>query len=491
MSRQEKGKGKGKAAPEQLASHEDDFSAWYIDVVRKADLADYSDVKGFMVIKPYGYAIWENIQAGLDRRIKATGHQNVYFPLLMPESLLRKEAEHVEGFAPEVPWVTHIGEEKLEERLCIRPTSEAIMGSTFAKWIQSYRDLPLLINQWANVVRWEKRTRLFLRTSEFLWQEGHTCHRTAEEAVEETLKMLGVYHDFLSEELAIPTIPGKKTEKEKFAGAIDTYSVEAMMGDGWALQAGTSHYFGQRFAEAFGIKFLDEDNVEKFVYQTSWGASTRLIGALIMVHGDARGLKLPPKIAPHQAVIVPIIFDKTKAETLEACVKIETGLRDSGLRVKLDDRDWLSPGFKYNEWELRGVPVRLEVGPRDLKKNQAMLVRRDTGEKTPTPLDGLDAKVKETLASIQTNLLAEAESFMTERTREAKDYEEFKAIIAAGREFVRAPWDGRDETERLIQEETKATIRCIPLEGSEAAAGRKCIRSGDPAKYVVVFARAY
>ena len=484
-------KKKDKSFADALASREENFSQWYIDVVRKAALADHSAVRGCMVIKPYGYGIWENIQAGLDRRIKATGHENAYFPLFVPESLLRKEAEHVEGFAPEVPWVTHVGEEKLEERLGIRPTSEAIISATYAKWIQSYRDLPLLINQWANVVRWEKRPRLFLRTSEFLWQEGHTCHRTQEEAREETLRMLEVYHEFLRDELAIPTIKGRKSEKEKFAGAIETYTVEAIMGDGWALQSGTSHFLGQNFAKAFGIKFLDEDNVEKHVWQTSWGMSTRVIGALIMVHGDAKGLRLPPRVAPVQAVIVPIVFEKTKAAVLEACSKIEKELTAFGVRTKVDSRDWLSPGFKYNDWELRGVPLRLEVGPRDLEKQQAMLARRDTGEKSAVGLDALSGQIPKILAAIQTNLLAEARAFLAASTREIDDYEDFKATVAEGKTFIRAPWDGTTETEKLIQEETKATIRCIPLEGSEPESGQVCIRSGAPAKHVVIFARAY
>ncbi|MBI3737018.1 proline--tRNA ligase, partial [Candidatus Sumerlaeota bacterium] len=435
--------------------------------------------------------LWENVQAALDKRIKATGHQNAYFPLFVPESYLKKEADHVEGFAPEVPWVTHVGEEKLEERLCIRPTSEAIIGATYAKWVQSYRDLPILINQWANVVRWEKRTRLFLRTSEFLWQEGHTCHRTAEEAVEETMKMLRVYHEFLRTELAIPSIMGKKSEKEKFAGAVDTYSVEAMMGDGWALQAGTSHFLGQNFAKAFGIKFLDEDNTEKFVYQTSWGVSTRLIGAAVMVHGDDKGLQLPPRVAPIQAVIVPIIFDATKVATMEACAKIEQELASAEIRVKFDSRDWVSSGFKYNDWELRGVPLRIEVGPKDLEKQQAMLVRRDNREKTPVPLAELAAQVKSKLTAIQSDMLARAETFLTNETRDVGNYDEFKTALEVGKGFIRAPWDGTTETELKIKEETKATIRCIPFEGSELKPGETCIRSGVPAKHRVIFARAY
>ncbi len=488
MGRKDKAKEGGTAA---LADREKEFSQWYIDVVRKADLADYSDVRGCMVIKPYGFALWERMQSALDQRIKATGHENAYFPLFVPESLLRKEAEHVAGFAPEVPWVTHVGEEKLEERLCIRPTSEAIIGATYARWIQSYRDLPLLINQWCNVVRWEKRTRLFLRTSEFLWQEGHTCHRTAQEAYEETLKMLRLYHDFLREELALPSIMGKKTEKEKFAGAVETYSIEAMMADRWALQAGTSHFLGQNFAKAFGIQFLDEDNAVKPVWQTSWGVSTRLVGALIMAHGDQRGLVLPPRLAPIQIVIVPIVFEATKAQTLTACARIESELRAFGLRVKIDDRDWHSPGYKFNHWELRGVPVRLEVGPKDVEKGQAVVVRRDTGEKVPVGLGELTMHVSKSLMVVQARLLAEAEAFLARHTFEIEDYAAFREAIEAERGFVRSPWDGTAETEARIQEETKATIRCIPLEGSEPRAGQRCVRSGEPARHVVIFARAY
>lgn len=485
------GQDKGKVSADAPTSRAENFSQWYIDVILKADLADYSDVKGCMVIKPYGYALWENLQAGLDKRIKATGHQNAYFPLFVPESLLQKEADHVEGFAPEVPWVTQIGEEKLEERLCIRPTSEAIIAATYAKWIQSYRDLPVLINQWANVVRWEKRTRLFLRTSEFLWQEGHTCHRTEEEAREETLKMLDVYHDFMRDELAIPVIKGQKTEKEKFAGAVDTYTVEAMMGDGWALQSGTSHFLGQNFAKPFGIKFLDEDNEEKHVHQTSWGVSTRLIGAVIMVHGDEKGLRMPPRVAPIQVVIVPVLFDKTKAATLEACKKIQAELIDDGYRVKLDDRDWIKTGFKYNDWEMRGVPLRVEVGPRDLENDQAMVARRDTGEKQAVALTDLSTQVGRLLGDIQAGLLESARRTLKERTIETTDYEVLKKAIAGDQGFVVAAWDGTRETEELIKQETKATIRCIPMTGSEVDPGEKCIRSGAPAKHRVVFARNY
>lgn len=482
----------GKQFEEALASREN-FSEWYVDVIRKAELADYSDIKGCMIIRPYGYTLWENVRDHLDRRIKATGHQNAYFPLFIPESYLKKEAEHVEGFAPEVPWVTHVGSEPLEERLCIRPTSETIICATYAKWVQSYRDLPILINQWANVVRWEKRTRLFLRTTEFLWQEGHTCHRTKEEAVEETLKMLNVYHNFLREDLAIPTVMGRKTESEKFAGAVDTYCVEALMGDGWALQAGTSHFLGQNFAQPFGIKFLDEDNTEKYVWQTSWGVSTRLIGGLIMVHGDQKGLKMPPRVAPIQAVIVPIYNDNTKPGVLEAARKLAGELQMAGLRVKLDDRDWLRPGFKFNDWELRGVPVRIELGPRDIEAGQAMVSRRDVegGDKQPMALDGLGARLTALLEEIQKSMVAVADKFVADNTTEVGSWEEFKDALENKKGFLACGWDGTRETEAAIKEETKATIRCIPLTGGEAAAGLKDVKSGAPAVARVLFARAY
>ena len=469
----------------------ENFSDWYVDVVRKAEMADYSDVKGCMIIRPYGYTLWENMRDALDRRIKATGHVNAYFPLFIPESYLLKEAEHVEGFAPEVPWVTHVGEEKLEERLAIRPTSETVICAAYAKWIQSYRDLPVLINQWANVVRWEKRTRLFLRTAEFLWQEGHTAHRDEAEAREETMKMLRVYHDYLREDLAIPSIMGRKTLAEKFAGAVDTYCVEALMADGWALQAGTSHYLGQNFARAFNIKYLDEDNVEKYVHQASWGVSTRLVGGIIMSHGDDAGLRLPPRVAPIQAVIVPIYNDQTKPGVLEATVRIEEELQRTGRRVKLDRRDWLRPGFKFNDWELRGVPVRLEIGQRDLDAGQAVAVRRDTGEKISVSLEGLGDRLGEILEEVQAGMLAQAEAFTRGNTREAADFKQFKQIIAEQRGLVWAHWDGTGQSEAAIKEETKATIRCIPLEGSEPAEGARDICSGQPAKYRVLFARAY
>lgn len=468
-----------------------DFSQWYIDVVLKAQMADYSAVRGCMNIRPYGYALWENMRDALDRRIKATGHENAYFPLFVPESFLRKEAEHVEGFAPEVPWVTHVGTEALTERLAIRPTSETVICAAYAEWIKSYRDLPMLLNQWANVVRWEKRTRLFLRTSEFLWQEGHTCHRTAEEAQEETMKMLEVYREFCETELAMPVVCGRKTESEKFAGAVATYCIEGMLRDGNAIQNGTSHFLGQNFAKAFAIKFLDEDNLEKFVWQTSWGVTTRLVGSIVMSHGDDAGLILPPRVAPIQVVIVPVYKDDTKTLVLEEAARIETELKAAGVRVKCDAREMLRPGFKYNEWELKGVPLRLEIGPRDIEKGQVVIARRLDREKTFVPRAELAAVIPQALIRFQADLLARAQQNVAEQTRETADYGEFKEIIETKRGFVAAGWDGSAETEAKIKEETKATIRCIPLEGSEPTEGLKDLVSGQPAKHRVLFARAY
>lgn len=413
----------------EIASKEKDFSQWYVDVVRKAELADYTSIKGCMVIRPYGYGLWENMQSGLDRRIKETGHKNAYFPLFIPESLLKKEAEHVEGFAPEVAWVTYGGSQKLEERMAVRPTSEAIICSLYSKWVKSWRDLPILLNQWVNIVRWEKVTRLFLRTTEFLWQEGHTAHKTEQEAEEETLKILHqVYRDYIENDLAIPVIVGKKTEKEKFAGALHTYTLEALMTDGKVLQAGTSHNLGQNFAKAFNIKYLDEDQQEKYVWQTSWGTTTRLIGAIVMVHGDERGLKLPPKVAPIQVIIVPIMFDKTKKEVLEKVENIRTILKRD-FRVEIDARDEYTPGWKFNEWEMKGVPLRLEIGPKDLAQGQVVLVRRDSGEKIVVKEEKLMETIKELLNKIQENLLEKAMRFLQENIREVSDYNEFKEVI--------------------------------------------------------------
>lgn len=466
-----------------------DFSQWYIDLVLKTELMDYAPIKGCMAIRPYGYAIWENMQQLLDKRIKDTGHQNAYFPLFIPQSLLQKEAEHVEGFAPEVALVTHGGNEKLNEPLVVRPTSEAIICSMYAKWVQSWRDLPLLINQWCNVVRWEKTTRPFLRTSEFLWQEGHTVHAREEEAEEETLKMLGVYKDFVETELAIPVISGLKTEREKFAGALKTYTIEALMADGKALQAGTSHNLGQHFSKVFDIQFSDTDKQLKYAWQTSWGVSTRLIGAVIMVHGDDRGLKLPPQIAPVQAVIVPIITKKKREEVLEKCRELKAELSQT-IRVQLDDRDGYSAGWKFNEWEMKGVPLRLEVGPRDLEQGVVMAVRRDTGEKNTIPAGDLARQLPLVLNEIQDNLFRRALAFREENTHFVQNYAEFQEILKEKMGLIKAYWCGDTGCEEKIKDETKATIRCIPL-GPEQEEKGNCLFCGKESGQMVYFARAY
>lgn len=473
----------------EITSKEKDFSQWYVDVVRKTELADYTTIKGCMVIRPYGYGLWENMQAGLDRRIKETGHKNAYFPLFIPESLLKKEAEHVKGFAPELAWVTEGGSQKLEERLAIRPTSEAIICSLYSKWVRSWRDLPILINQWVNIVRWEKVTRLFLRTTEFLWQEGHTAHKNEQEAEEETLKILNqVYRDYLENDLAIPVIVGRKTEKEKFAGALHTYTLEALMTDGKVLQAGTSHNLGQNFAKAFNIKYLDEDQQEKYVWQTSWGTTTRLIGALVMVHGDDRGLNLPPKVAPVQVIIIPIMFDKTKKEVRNKAEDIITILKKD-FRVEIDGRDEYTPGWKFNEWEMKGVPLRLEIGPKDLAKGQVMVVRRDTGEKMAVKEEKLIETVEKLLNNIQENLFNKAKSFLQKNIREVSDYNKFKEVIEKKRGLIKTYWCGNKDCEDKIKEETKASIRCIPFEQEEASG--KCIYCGKESSTLVYFARAY
>ncbi len=474
-----------------ITSQDADFSQWYIDTVLKAEMADYSCVRGCMNIRPYGFALWENIRDAFDLRFKATGHQNAYFPMFVPESFLQKEAEHVEGFAPEVPWVTHVGEEKLTERLAIRPTSETVICAAYANWVKSYRDLPILINQWANVVRWEKRTRMFLRTSEFLWQEGHTCHRTEEEAREETMRMLRVYNECCENELAVPTVMGQKSESEKFAGAVDTYSIEAMLADGNALQAGTSHFLGQNFAKAFEIKFLDEDNIEKFVWQTSWGVSTRLVGAVIMSHGDNAGLILPPRIAPIQVVVVPVYQEATKTLVLEEALKIEAELKAAGIRVKCDDRETVRPGFKFNEWELKGVPLRIEIGPRDIEKGHVVVARRIDKEKAFVQRAELVPAITRALEVFQADLLARAKQRVSDLTSEASTLDELAAILSEKRGFVWAGWDGSPDTEGKVKELTKATIRNIPFEGSEPTEGLKDLVSGQPAKHRVLFARAY
>jgi len=476
--------------PTEITPQSQDFGRWYIDVVRRAELADYSPVKGCMVIRPYGYAIWELMQQGLDRRFKATGHVNAYFPLFIPESLLMKETEHVKGFAPQVAWVTQGGTETLEERLVVRPTSETIIGTMYAKWVQSWRDLPILINQWANVVRWEKVTRLFLRTTEFLWQEGHTAHETAEEAEAETQKMLGVYKDFAQTELAMPVIDGQKTDSEKFAGADRTYSIEALMRDGRALQAGTSHNLGQNFAKVFDIKFQARDKSVQYVYGTSWGVSTRMIGGVIMTHGDDGGLILPPRIAPYQVVIVPIPRGNWRESVLPRAQAIRDELVANGVRVMLDDRDTQTPGWKYNEWELRGVPLRLEIGPKDIEKSQVMLARRDTREKSSAAMEGLAPHVVGMLASIQQALFARALAFREDHTTHTDSYDEFKQIMEGRPGFVVSPWCGSARCEAEIKAETQATIRNIPFTGTTAA-GKTCLKCGGGATVHAWFAKAY
>jgi len=472
----------------EITPKSEDFSQWYLDVVLKADMADYGPVKGCMIIKPYGYRVWELMQADMDRRIKETGHVNAYFPLLIPKSFLEKEKEHVQGFSPECAWVTVGGGEDLEEPLAIRPTSEAMICSMYAKWVRSWRDLPVLINQWANVVRWEKVTRPFLRTTEFLWQEGHTLHETEAEAEEETLKMLHVYRSFCEEMLAMPVVWGRKTDTEKFAGALRTYAIEALMGDGRALQAGTSHNLGQHFATAYGIEFLGRNQERLLPWSTSWGSSTRMIGGLIMTHGDDSGLILPPRVAPHQVVIVPI--PPRKGDWSDAVLpkarEVQALLRGAGVRVHLDDRDTQQPGFKYADWEMRGVPLRLEIGPKDIEKQQCVLVRRDTREKTFVPLDSLAGRASELLDAMQRDLLERARRFVADSTRRVKSYDELKEAMATSRGFILAGWNGDAAVEARIKEETKATIRAIPLEERPAA----CVVTGEPG-CEVYFAQAY
>ncbi len=472
-----------------ITPQSEDFSRWYIDTITKADLMDYAPVRGCIVFKPDGYELWEAIQHELDRRFKETGHRNAYFPLFIPESFFEKEKEHVEGFNPELPWVTEVGGEKLEERLAVRPTSETVIGYMYSQWIQSYRDLPVLINQWANVVRWEKRTLPFLRTSEFLWQEGHTAHATKEEAVEETMKMLDVYTEFVESVLSIPVIKGQKTPSEKFPGAVATYSIEAMMKDGRALQAGTSHYLGENFAESFNIQFLDKDNERKYVHTTSWGMSTRILGALIMVHGDDRGLQLPPKIAPIQVMVIPIGPQKTRDRVLPAAQDLVSALRNANIRVKMDDREDYSPGWKFNEYEMRGIPVRLELGPRDLDAEQVTIVRRDTGEKLTAPIDLAAKKVAELLNEIQQNMYDRAVAFKNDRSRSANNIEELETIVRTEHGFALAGWCGDDACEAKVKEVTGATSRNIPFSPPEHM--DTCVNCGKPAKHTVWFARAY
>jgi prolyl-tRNA synthetase len=472
----------------------EDYSRWYTDVVQKAELADYSPVRGCMVIRPYGYTLWENIRDALDRRFKETGHVNAYFPLFIPMSFLQKEAEHVEGFAPELAVVTHGGGKELDEPLVVRPTSETIIGHMYSQWVKSYRDLPLLINQWANVVRWEMRTRLFLRTTEFLWQEGHTAHATQEEAVEETTRMLGVYADFAINEAAIPVVQGRKSEREKFAGAVNSYTIEAMMGNGWALQSGTSHFLGQNFARAFDIKFLNQSNELDWAWTTSWGVSTRMVGAIIMAHGDDQGLMLPPRLAPYQAVIVPIWRkDNERAQVMEYGARVAQTLKAAGIRVKMDGREELSAGFKFNDWEMRGVPLRIEVGPRDVEQNAVVFARREIpgrdGKTFGVSVDGVAQATQDMLNTIQAAMLERATKFREANTRNAKNYDEFKQILDSEGGFVRVHWAGAGEDEDRIKEETKATIRCFPFDGQGDEG--VCFYTGKPAKEVALFARAY
>ena len=479
------------ADEKKLTTQEQDFSAWYNEVVVRAELADYAPVRGCMVVRPYGTALWENCQQGLDRRFKETGHENALFPLLIPMSFLQKEAQHVEGFSPELAVVTHGGGKELEEPLVVRPTSETVIGHMYAKWIRSYRDLPILINQWGNVVRWEMRTRLFLRTAEFYWQEGHTAHATYEEAQEETLRMLNVYADFAIRDAAIPVVTGRKSESEKFAGADASYSIEAMMGNRWALQAGTSHNLGQNFAKAFDIQYLDQSNELQYCWTTSWGVSTRMVGAIIMAHGDDQGLRLPPKLAPLQAIIVPIWRkEHQKAAVFEAAERIQAQLAGR-YRVKIDAREGMTPGWKFNEWELRGVPLRIEIGPRDVEKESVVFARRDIPGregKSFVPMAGLTEAVGEILDEIQGNMLATATAFRDANIHEAKDYEALKEIVRSG--WARAHWCGDDACEAKIKEDTKATSRCIPLDQQGEGSGA-CVVCGEPAEEWSYWARAY
>jgi prolyl-tRNA synthetase len=488
---------------QKLTKRAEDYSKWYNELVVRADLAENSAVRGSMVIKPYGFAIWERMQGELDRMFKETGHENAYFPLFIPKSFFSKEASHVEGFAKECAVVTHYRlkndeegkgvvvdpEARLEEELIVRPTSETIIWDTYRNWVQSYRDLPLKINQWANVVRWEMRTRLFLRTAEFLWQEGHTAHATEKEAIEEAETMLKVYAEFVENFMAIPVVQGVKTASERFAGAVETYCIEAMMQDGKALQAGTSHFLGQNFAKAFDVKYASKEGKEEYVWATSWGVSTRLMGALVMTHSDDQGLVLPPNLAPYQVVIVPIYRGEEQLEQISAKVAdLQKALRSKGIRVKYDNRDTHKPGWKFAEYELKGVPMRIAIGPRDLENNTVELARRDTLSKEVVAMDGIADLIQSRLEDIQSNLLKKANDFRAEHSYSADDYEDFKAKIEAGG-FVYAHWDGTAETEEKIKGETKATIRCIPLDQKEESG--KCIYSGKPSSGRVIFAKAY
>ena len=476
-------------AEEKLTPQSENFSEWYNQIVQKADMADYAPVRGCMVVKPYGWALWENIQQALDSRFKASGHVNAAFPLLIPMSFLEKEKEHVAGFSPELAVVTHGGGEKLEEPLVVRPTSETIIGYMYSKWVKSYRDLPILINQWGNVVRWEMRTRMFLRTLEFYWQEGHTVHASPEEAMEETRRMLDTYYDFAVNEGAVPVIRGRKSQTEKFAGAVASYTIEGMMRDTRALQSGTSHYFGDNFAKAFEIKFLNTSNTLQYAYTTSWGLSTRFIGAIIMTHGDDQGLILPPRLAPIQIVIVPIFRDDAeKSKVLPVVEKVRQQL--AAFRLKVDDRDGMTPGFKYNDWEMRGVPLRIEIGPKDVEKNSVALARRDRpgkAGKSFVPQEGLDLVVADMLKDIQASMLASATEFRDSHITEVKDYPELTAAVENG--WALAWWCGSAECENKVKEDTKATTRCLPLE--QPSGSGTCAVCGAPASEKVYFARAY
>ncbi len=482
-------------AEKGVTPRSEDYSRWYTDVVQMADLADYAPVRGCMIIKPYGYELWENIKSALDRRFKATGHRNAYFPLFIPMSYIEREAQHVEGFKPELAVVTHGGGSQLEEPLVVRPTSETLFGEAYAKWIQSYRDLPMLINQWANVVRWEMRPRLFLRTTEFLWQEGHTAHATREEAVEETLKILDIYAEVSEKVCAVPVIKGRKSPQEKFAGADDTYTIESMMGNTWALQGATSHFLGQNFAKAFNIQFLDEDNQLKHVWTTSWGMTTRTVGAIVMAHGDDKGLRLPPAIAPIQVVIVPIWrSDEEHAATFALADEVKGQLEGAEIRVHLDERDGLSPGFKFNDWEMRGVPVRLEIGPRDVAARSVLASRRDVtekGKKQPIAVDEVTTRIRDLLDDVQTAMLETAKVFRDQHLHEASTYDELKEQVADGWSLI---WHcATPECENKIKEETKATCRCFPLDLNPEwnPKGKTCAVCGKSAFGKAYFARAY
>ncbi len=477
---------KDKKLVEAITSMDEDFAQWYTDVVKKAELIDYTSVKGCMVIKPAGYAIWELIQSQLDARFKATGVENVYLPMFIPESLLQKEKDHVEGFAPEVAWVTHGGLNPLQERLCVRPTSETLFCDFYKNEIQSYRDLPKIYNQWCSVVRWEKETRPFLRSREFLWQEGHTAHATAKDAEDRTIQMLNVYANFCEEILAMPVVKGKKTEKEKFAGAESTYTIEALMHDGKALQSGTSHNFGDGFAKAFGIQYTDNENKLQYVHQTSWGMTTRLIGAIIMVHGDDSGLVLPPRVAPVQAMVVPIM--QKKEGVLEKAEEVRASIAAAGVRVKTDDSD-KNPGWKFSEQEMRGIPVRIELGPKDIEANQAVIVRRDTREKITVSLDDVASEVAKLMDIIQVDMLNRAKAHRENNTHTAADWNEFTDVLEKKQGFIKAMWCGETACEEAIKEESGASTRCMPFEQEQL--GSVCVHCGKPAKSMVYFGKAY